>query len=403
MKHRILIISTIVPYPPDRGHRIRIYHLIKQLLTSFRVGLITMAFTDEEYQNAERLRIELPDIEPCCIIRSPSHENRIARIKGVCSSVLCSFPCKPREIFYHTPDRLRNLVEDVYRSFSPHLIQCVYWFTRNAIPKNVDSPVWIDSIDIHWRRARSSARTDPGNLHSLIDTIRARIIRAYEIAAYESVDRVLAIQDSEATILSSVISTPVSTLPVSCTIPEKPLDRNPESVVCFIGPMDYHPNRDAVRFLAEMVMPRVREHTPDARLRVIGKIQGSRSLPKDEWVEYTGHISDLDSVIRTVAVGVAPVRYGAGVNVKVITMLGRGLPLVATGNAVEGLALRDGIDYIRAENADGFANGIIDLLVNSSRAGAIAASGYTFARSFFAWDTNTSDVVGFYRNGLLEI
>ena len=400
MKHKILILSTVVPYPPDRGHRIRLYYLIRQLLTSFKVGVITMAFTDEEYDNAEKLRNHLPDIDPLIVVRSPAHENPVARIRGFCSSLLHALPGRPREVYYHTQKQLRRAFDEAYRSFDPHLVQCVYWFTLGAIDTLVTAEVWIDSIDLHWRRARTSLKNNSKRQLSMLDRLRTHIIRRNEIAAYENVDRVLAIQETEAEILSSVISTPVSTLPISCPIPERPLSRNPEPVICFIGPMDYHPNRDAVRFLVDSVMPRIRAQVPESRLIVIGRKTESRSLPHDEWMEYTGHVDDLDSVLQTAAVGVAPVRFGSGVNVKVITMLSRGLPVVATGTAVEGLPLRDGIDFVRAEDADSFAESIVELLSNPSRGEAIGMSGHSVVRSSFSWETNAPEVVRLYRKWL---
>jgi hypothetical protein len=229
-----------------------------------------MAFTDEEYDNAEKLRNHLPDIDPLIVVRSPAHENPVARIRGFCSSLLYSFAGKPREVYYHTQKRLRRRFDEVYRSFDPHLIQCVYWFTLGVIDKPVTAKVWIDSIDLHWRRTRRSTNNNSKRQLSVLDRLRTHIVRSNEIAAYETADRVLAIQETEAEILSSVISTPVSTLPISCPIPERPLARNPEPVICFIGPMDYHPNRDAVRFLADLVMPRIRAQVPASRLIVIG-------------------------------------------------------------------------------------------------------------------------------------
>jgi len=402
MKHRILFISTIVPYPPDRGHRIRIYHLLKQLSTSFHVGLLTMTFTEEEYRNAELLRLDLPGIVPYHIVRSPAHENGAARIKGICSSLIHSFPFKPREMYYHAPVILRQAVRSLVHSFDPHLIQCVYWFTRGAVPPGIEIPVWIDSIDINWRRASLLPNACPLHPASFFNKIRVRSIRNHEYAAYDIADRVLAIQEAEAAILGTALITPVSTLPISCDIPDEPLRRTPEPVVCFIGPMDYHPNYDAVKFLSEDVLPRVRDRAPGTRLRVIGRTDGVRVLPREEWIEYTGHVSDLDSVLKTVAIGVAPVRLGSGVNVKVITMLGRGLPLIATSNAVEGLSLKDGVEYLRAENAPDFASNILEVLADPSRAESLSLHGHSFAKQSHDWRTNTPIVTRFYQNALRD-
>lgn len=129
----------------------------------------------------------------------------------------------------------------------------------------------------------------------------------------------------------------------------------------FVANFRYEPNRNALRFLLEEVMPRVWPQLPSARLAVVGA--GLEERPSaDERVETCGFVEDLGAVYARSSCAVAPLLQGGGTPLKLIEALAYGLPVVATPRAAAGLQLCDGEHCLLAADGPAFARALIALL-----------------------------------------
>ncbi|HUY65991.1 MAG TPA: glycosyltransferase [Acidimicrobiales bacterium] len=99
------------------------------------------------------------------------------------------------------------------------------------------------------------------------------------------------------------------------------------------------PNADAVRWLAKEVMPRLNVAAPDLVIEVTGSAPPVDLLPlQSKHLRFIGEVSDLTALLDASRVAIAPLRYGAGVKLKVVDALARGLPVVATTHGAAGLS-----------------------------------------------------------------
>ena len=122
----------------------------------------------------------------------------------------------------------------------------------------------------------------------------------------------------------------------------------------FVGDFSYEPNRTALRFLLDDVMPRVWAQLPDASLRLVGR--GLERPPLDDpRVEALGFVERLADAYAGISVAVVPLLQGGGTPLKFIEALAYALPVVATSRAAAGLAVRDGEHCLLADGADAFA------------------------------------------------
>ncbi|MCU0611330.1 MAG: glycosyltransferase [Candidatus Eisenbacteria bacterium] len=400
---RILVVSPFVPYPPDRGHRVRIFWLMKQLALRHEVGLVTQWFSRSEHEAVRQLRDALPALDPVLAVQSPAHRSALSRAWFSASSRLAGATGFPRERIYHSSAAVRAVVDRALREWRPDLVQGEYWFSRWALPPGVSPVVWIDTIDLHWLRADRESTWAPTAWRRAALRRRARIIMRHELAAYGSVGRLLAVHEVEAEILRKRLEgIPVSLVPIACSIPPRPAARSPGNVVLFIGAMDYLPNRDAVCFLADEVMPLVRSRVPGASLRVVGRLPGTRGLPHQPWIQYTGHVADLGDAVTDVGAAAAPLRLGAGTSVKVLSILGLGLPLVASARAVEGLPLRPGVHFLAAGEAADTATAVAGLLASHEAGRALGRAGHGAALAEFHWRSAADRVLDAYEEGMVR-
>jgi polysaccharide biosynthesis protein PslH len=128
----------------------------------------------------------------------------------------------------------------------------------------------------------------------------------------------------------------------------------------FAADFSYGPNRDALGFLLDGVMPAVWSRVPAARLVLTGK---SLDLPAgiDDRVDALGFVDDLGAVYAGVDCVVVPLRLGGGSPLKFVEALAYGLPVVATKLAAKGLELVPGTDFLEADDAGAFADAVANV------------------------------------------
>ncbi len=123
----------------------------------------------------------------------------------------------------------------------------------------------------------------------------------------------------------------------------------------FVGSFSYPPNRAALRFLLDEVMPRLWSKLPQATLTIVGGGLGEPPS-RDPRVEALGYVEDLDAIYEEASCAVVPLLQGGGTPLKLIEALAHGLPVVATPRAAAGLQLQDGRHCLIAERPQAFAD-----------------------------------------------
>jgi glycosyltransferase involved in cell wall biosynthesis len=160
-----------------------------------------------------------------------------------------------------------------------------------------------------------------------------------------------------------------------------------EQRALFVANFAYEPNRTGLSFLLERVFPLVWDELPDARLALVGAGL-AQDLATDERVEVLGFVEDLADAYRRAACAVVPLLQGGGTPLKFIEALAYGLPVIATPRAAAGLAVRDGVDCLLAEDERTFAAAIVEVM--RSGAPAIGARGRELALARYSIDALTA-------------
>jgi len=191
--------------------------------------------------------------------------------------------------------------------------------------------------DLHHLRLAGQARLE-GCLEAMAD---ARWTRQREITAMRMVDAVITHSTAEAAYLArEVPGAAVHVVPWATPLRAQPQPVEARRGVAFIGSYDHAPNVDAVRWLAEAIMPLVWQRQPDLPCLIAGS--GWPADPpflRHRSVTVIGSLRQLGDLFDAVRLTVAPLRFGAGVKGKVLDSLAAGMPCVMTPVAAEGIAL----------------------------------------------------------------
>jgi polysaccharide biosynthesis protein PslH len=139
-----------------------------------------------------------------------------------------------------------------------------------------------------------------------------------------------------------------------------------EGRICHLGTGTWGPNIDGVKWFLESVFPLIRKQFPQAAFFHAGNATDSRLKRHDNGndISIQGFLPDLTSFYRDAAVFVAPLRYGSGIKIKVLDAISRGIPVVLTSIANEGLSLNEEDGVFVADEAEEFAEKVLMLLLN---------------------------------------
>jgi glycosyltransferase involved in cell wall biosynthesis len=156
----------------------------------------------------------------------------------------------------------------------------------------------------------------------------------------------------------------------------------------FVGHMGVFHNIDAAEVLARDVLPLVRRLIPAASLQIVGadpalRVQQLGSIPS---VEVAGFVPDLNAALNQAAVFVAPLRFAAGIQNKVLEAMAAGRPVVTTSLVNEGLGAEPGEEILLADTPAALAACLVELLSDEETRNQVGAAGRRFVTRKFSWD-----------------
>ena len=246
--------------------------------------------------------------------------------------------------------------------------------------------VVFDTVDLHFlREQREAAQSgDPADAASAARTQRAELAligaadSTWVVSAYER--ELLAGHNPSATI--GVVSN------IHSVVTDTPGFFAREGLL-FVGSFRHPPNVDAALWLANEIFPLIRAELPELALHVVGADapEAVLALALLPGVRVHGHVPDLDALLDATRVSVAPLRYGAGIKGKINHSLSRGLPVVATPCAIEGMSLVDGEDVLSADNAREFAQAVVRLYADPALWQRLREAGVDNTRRHFSPET----------------
>jgi GT2 family glycosyltransferase len=173
--------------------------------------------------------------------------------------------------------------------------------------------------------------------------IDAEVMKAKELKAISEVDSTILVSSAELEILRPQIPEErLEVMPLAYDVPGTMKGYEQREGIVFIGGAHHPPNTDAILFFAKEVMPLVNQSLPDVKFHVVGSNPPLEILElASENIVIHGFVEDLNEFLDQMKISVAPMRFGAGMKGKVCTALGKGVPVIATPVAAEGLGIEN--------------------------------------------------------------
>jgi sugar transferase (PEP-CTERM/EpsH1 system associated) len=380
----LLYLCHRIPYPPNKGDKIRSFHQVRGLSERHSVHLATFVDTREDLQHVEPLRKLCRSVE--IVYRHPRRALLGAGLALPSGGALSVAMFRSSALRRTIAATLRRESIDAAVVFSSAMAQYV--------PPTPPFPVVLDLVDVDsekWRSYGDSLRGPRSWIYRLEGTRLAR----FEEEAGNAADHCVVISQAEAALLEGRIRKPVSVITngVDQEYFRAPGDGGREGpALVFVGAMDYVPNEDAVAFFCDEILPRVRASVPDATFTIVGRNPAPRvrDLARLPGVTVTGSVPDVRPYVANARVAVAPFRIARGIQNKVLEAMAMGRPVVGTALAFQGLSATEADGVRIVDHPEDLAREIVLLLGDPGLAADRGIRARAFVEREHRWEVHVS-------------
>jgi len=375
---KILVLSSRIPYPLVGGDRNRIYHMSKILATKYEVDLLAI---NENRTKREELST-LDQVFSNLILFNFS----LMVLKGNAFKKL--FSRKPIQVAgYHfkTIQRWINKHFKEYDLIYANHIRTAEYARRLPCKKVLD---FHDAISMNYKDALKRAR----GFWKAFYFIEDKRLLPYELEVLQDFDKyfITSQADKDYLLANASMSADIEVIPMGVNDKALKRDQNvkEENWLAFLGKMNYYPNEDAAIFFANEVFPLLRNKDKSLKFVVIGAHPTRRvqALRKIQGVEVTGFVDDPYKYLEKAKVVVAPMRFGAGVQNKILEAMALRRPVVTTSKGARGIVGEDGKHFVVIDDPQEMANKILELLNDNEKRKVIGENARALIEERYTWD-----------------
>ncbi len=384
----ILFLVHRAPWPPDRGDRIRSWHMFEALAKLAPVHVAALA------DNAEDADVARAKMAPLCKSLAIEVPN-VSRPVALAQAVLRGEPVSNR-LFKN--GALARHVDALIRGGSITHIVGFSGQMAQYLPSDFGGPVLMDFVDVDSAKFATYAEQDKRQPLHWVHAREARVLGAYEAAVARHVDASLFVSEAEAALFRAhsglgsdkvrAVENGIDTDRFDPALTFDPVDAGAGPLAVFTGQMDYRPNIDAVRWFAADILPLIQRQDPAARFAIVGRAPTNevRALAKLPGVTVTGEVPDVRTWLAAADAVVAPLLLARGVQNKLLEAMAMARPVVASAAAAEGIDAVAGEHLLVADDVAGMAAAVGSLFSDRETAAKMGRAARARMIARYGWD-----------------
>ncbi len=374
----ILVLTPYIPFPPNFGGSVRIFHLIRQL---HRLGHAVHLLSFREEVGAG----DPKGLEPFCktlqLVGRDTGRKRFRQLASLLSR-------RSFQWSFHYSDAMQVALDRLVRDQQIDLI--LVEFSQMAgyrFPAGV--PVVIDEHNVEFDLLDRMATREQGAFRKWFNRVEARKFRREELGACRAAALTLVTSERDGDLLRREVPqlrTATITNGVDCDQFARPDGPRKADTAVFVGATHYFPNEEGVLYFLREVFPLIKEQHPQFRFTVVGgKPPMSIVQLQSEAVQVTGYVNDVRPFMWESSVFVVPLRMGGGTRFKIVEAFAAGIPVVSTRLGAEGIPVEDGRELLLADTPAELAAAVVRVLENPGLAEELVRAGRDYVRRHFDW------------------
>lgn len=397
MSGDILFLAHRIPFPPDRGDKIRSHHLLKALakLAPVHVG----CFAEREADFAHEHELQSLAASHCMPLRSKSMAR--AGLEALASG-------KPVSLTAFDSAELRDWVE---RTVTEQNIDTIVVFSGQMgqfIPNGFTGRVVIDLCDVD--SAKFEAYAEDGRFpRSWIDSREGRLLAAIEESLAAAADHTLLVSEAEAQLFRTRIGArqdvSISALrngidadffDPQATEPHSELVKSAGPHFLFTGQMDYAPNVAGCKRVIERLLPAIRAKLPQAQFHIVGRAPVAGLIAQDgkDGVRVWGEVPDIRPFLAGADIVLTPLEIARGIQNKVLEAMAMARPVLLTPEAATGIDVVDGEHFALAQSDEDLIDRAVSMIANRSGTLAMAAAARRYVVENQSWPAMLAPLAG---------
>lgn len=382
---RLLVLLSRVPFPLEKGDKLRAYHLVSRLARTHEVHLVCLSDTPTAPEHLEHLSGFCTSIEVV----------RIQRWRIILKLLAAAFSRLPVQVVYFYHRHAQRRIDAAIERIRPDHVLCQLVRTTEYVRRRFDLPKTLDYMDTLSKGMERRTETAPWYLRPIFRLETRRLIR-YENLMLDQFDRSLIISAQDRDYIYHPWRDRMAVVPNGVDMEHfTPQALEPRFDLLFTGNMNYPPNIDSVLFLVNKVLPIVHKERPDTSLLVSGvdPAQSVRDLARrDPRITVTGWVKDIRASYASSRIFIAPMQIGTGLQNKLLEAMAMRVPCITSALANNAIGAPPGDAVLIGEAPEDYARLVIRLLNDAQERERIATNGYAFVRERFDWDRSAAEL-----------
>jgi len=390
----LLYLVHRLPYPPDRGDRIRSWHLLRFLAEHARVDVACLA--DEPVTDEQRRAL-------AAVCRRVAIVPLDRRVRWFHAARSLARGRSATEGLFHSRQLVRTLTDWASETRYNRVVAfCSSMAPYLDLPALSGVAKFCDLVDVDSQKWFDYAATARG-LKRRLFALEGRRVRKLEMNLAHQTEALLVVSQPEAGLLHRFcpmanVHAIANGVDLDYFHNPKSKIQNPKSLV-FVGALDYRANIDGVTWFCRQVLPRVRARYPQAVVSLVGRnpLSAVRELASLPGVELVGQVPDIRPFVVAATVAIAPLRVARGIQNKVLEGAALGKPVISSSAALEGFDLVPGEHVLRADTPDEWLAAISLLFDDPAERDRLAAAGQAFVEEHHTWSARLAPLADLLR------
>jgi len=378
---KIFVLLPRIPYPLEKGDKLRAFNQIKQLAKKNEIVLCALN-DDSKVSEQDAFHALQPYCQSINFIKITKPQIALGLVRAFCKGL-------PLQCGYFFNRKAARKVDALIAKHKPdmlfgQLLRVAEYIRHKNLPKTLDYQD-IFSYGMKRRANIASPVTRP------VFNMEYRRLRRYEAAIFEDFNVKTIISEPDRALFPHEKRDEILIIPNGVDHDYfKPQNREKQYDLVFTGNMSYPPNVNAVEYLADEIMPIVWKTLPEAKLYIAGATPDPKvKRTASERIIISGWLDDIRDAYAQSRVFIAPMRIGTGLQNKLLEAMSMRLPAITSPLANASLGAKPNEEILIGSNAEEMANNIITLLSDTQKAEQMAKAGYDFTNRVYDWGKAT--------------
>ena len=383
-KPNIAFIVSRIPYPLEKGDKLRAYHQIVQLSKLANIHLFCLS--DSNYSHSQ-----ISELQKYC---ASVNVYKLNKLKIGFRLIFAYFSRKPFQVHYFFDKAVSRKIKNKIDQLKPDHIYCQLVRTAEYVKNFFNYNKTIDYMDAFSMGMKRRVANE-NFFAKIFVRYEANRLTAYESIIFDYFDNHTIISEQDRDLIYHKKQKEIEI--IANGVEQSYLAYFKKSEIkydiLFHGNLNYAPNVDCVKYITQVILPLLKKVKPEIRIAISG------ANPSKKIIEYCknnsaniillGYVDNVAEVYKSAKVFFAPLQIGTGLQNKILEAMALKIPVVTSELCNNAIGAKHDVTIITANNPDDYVIELLDLLNNENKRDIIVTNAYSFVKENFSWEKST--------------